>query len=115
MIGPNERFVVISADLLWEDVAYAQRFGFHFGDLYIEQLTWMQDHLEELLSKTVPGVTCSWEHLGLGSHSAGADSTLYMVARNHTLYQAHADAIMAVENFSSYALDPYIRISHLGQ
>ncbi|KAK7484777.1 hypothetical protein BaRGS_00023951, partial [Batillaria attramentaria] len=80
-------FVVISADLLWEDVAYAQRFGFHFGDLYIEQLTWMQDHLEELLSKTVPGVTCSWEHLGLGSHSAGADSTLYMVARNHTLYQ----------------------------
>ncbi|KAK7098689.1 hypothetical protein V1264_002935 [Littorina saxatilis] len=78
-------FIVISADLSFGDEKEAKKRdrGFHFGDLYVNQIKWMQKNLAIVLNATSSsGVVGSWDHLGLGSHSAGADSAVY-IAVNH--------------------------------
>ncbi|KAK7098690.1 uncharacterized protein [Littorina saxatilis] len=86
-------FITISTDLLINDEYGAQTKdeGFHFGDLYMNQIRWLQKNLAIVLNaNSASGVVGTWDLLGLGSHSAGADATLYIAAKYPSLPKALA-------------------------
>lgn len=80
-------FIVISTDLVFI-VDDKVDVGSHFADLYMEQLRWVQRHLQGIFNLRAPGVNIAWENLGIGSHSAGADSSIYIAANNPRLAKA---------------------------
>lgn len=94
--------IVISTDLEYI-VDDESTVGFHFADLYMDQLTWLKANLQGLLDKLAPGVQLAWQNLGIGSHSAGADTSIYLGLNNPGLFKAIVLLDPFATNFNSPA------------
>ncbi|KAK6190900.1 hypothetical protein SNE40_002669 [Patella caerulea] len=88
-------FICIGVDILFPAKKHDLRNVSDIADKYERNLRWLEQNLTTLQVLN-PGVVIDWTNIVVGSHSEGADGTLLMLEKNHTI----ARAVVFYEPFS---------------